>query len=167
MTPEKEHWDSQKVEQDNVGFCTDPILFYTDGLGPCIGVCIAWRGWAGIVHSSNIFHDEGDLIRELIQTAKQVIPKTIIPSIRPFICGGDTEDPDGIGDTPKEHAMIVRKCRARILSILKEAEFGKPHVSWSENQTGALVADLKQLVVYAEQDGEEVGRWPIVQELPK
>jgi hypothetical protein len=166
MTPEEEHYDTQKVEQNKVGFCTDPFLFYTDGLGPCIGICIAWRSWAGIVHSSNIFDDEDDIIRELIEAAKQVIPKTVIPRIRPFICGGDTEDPYGIDDMPEQHAVSVLKGRARILRILKDAGFGKPHVNWSENQTGALVADLKNLVVYAEQDGAEVGRWPIIQELP-
>ena len=103
---------------------------------------------------------------ELIQGAKQVIPASIFPSIRPVICGGDTNDEHGISDDPEESAAYILKGRVKIVEILKAAGFGEPHACWSDlGQTAALVADLKNLVVYVEHDGKEVERWPIVQDL--
>lgn len=159
----KQHWDSRKVEQNAVGFCEDPILFYTDGLGPCIGVCIAWKSWAGILHSADIFMDEDDVMRELIETARKVIPKSILPNIHPLVCGGDIQDPFGISDEPEEDAKRVLEARAKTIEILTNAGFGKPHVVWSDGQTAAVVADLKNFTMYIEQDGEVVGKWPILQ----
>ena len=163
MTGFEEHWDSRKVEQNEVGFCEDPILFYTDGLGPCIGVCIAWKSWAGILHTADIFLDEEDVVRELIQTAKNVIPAPIIPTIRPLVCGGDIQDPFAISDDPKKDAERIIQNRAKTIDILKEAGFGKPHIRWSDGQTAAVVADLKNSQMYIEQEGEVVGKWPILQ----
>jgi hypothetical protein len=159
----EEHWESRKVEQNYVGFCEDPILFYTDGLGPCIGVCIAWKSWAGILHTADIFMDEEDVVRDLIQTAKTVIPASIVPAIRPLICGGDIQDLFGISDNPKQDAERIVEARAKAIEIVKDAGFGKPHVRWSNGQTAAVVADLKNSKMYIEQDGKIVGKWPIPQ----
>jgi hypothetical protein len=164
MTAETEHWDTRRVEQNTFVDCDEPILFYTDGLGPCIGACIAWKSWAGILHSADIYEDEEDLVRPLIQRAKEIIPASVVPSIHPVICGGDTHDEYEISDNPKESAAYILQCRIRIVEILNVAGFGKPHVRWNGNgQTAALVADLKNSVVYVEHDHEEVRRWPILQ----
>ena len=160
MNSEKDHYDTKKVEQNEVGFCNDPILFYTDGLGPCIGICIAWNGWAAILHSANICMDEADVIRTMIETAKKVIPAEEISRIRPILCGGDLEDTFDIGE---EHAATVQKCRNKAVQILKNAGFGKPHICWSgPGETAAVVADLKIGKVYVEHDHEVVGRWNIL-----
>jgi hypothetical protein len=159
----EKHWDSRKVEQNEVGFCEDPILFYTDGLGPCIGVCIAWKSWGGILHSADIFMDEEDVVGELIETAKKVIPKSILPDIHPLVCGGDIQDPFGLSDNPQQDTKRILKARARTIQILKNAGFGKPHVLWSDGETAAVVADLKNSTMYIEQDRKVVGKWPILQ----
>src|SRR6266699_695558 len=90
-----EHWEDQRVEQNNWGFCDKPIPFSTEGVGPCIGVCIAWRKCATIVHSADIFSDEKDEIAKMIEKMKCIIPKSALPSVRPVVCGGDILDDFG------------------------------------------------------------------------
>jgi len=120
----EEHWTAGRSSQNEVGFCEDPILFYTDGLGPCIGVCIAWKSWAGILHTADIFMDEEDVVRELIQTAKKVIPAPIIPAICPLICGGDIQDPFAISDDPKRTLNVLFKPGQKRLKFLKKRGSG-------------------------------------------
>ncbi len=156
-----------KLSRTTLASVKSLFLLYTDGLGPCIGVCIAWDKWAGLLHSADIFMDEEDVVAELIQKAKKVIPATTISRIHPVLCGGDTHDPSEIDDDPEEHAVNVLRCRARIIEILKDAGFGKPHVRWNgSGQTATLSADLMVSEVYVEHDGVEVGRWKIPKKAP-
>lgn len=166
MKAKKGHLETRRVEQNLVETCDDPnILFYTDGLGPCIGVCIAWNGWAGILHSADILSDETDVVASLIEQAKKIIPAGVVPEIQPIVCGGDDNDKSGFCDTQAEEDELnlnTRKCRTKILEIMKAAGFGKPRVLWSDHgQTAALFADLLNEEVYVEHDGVEVGRWRI------
>jgi hypothetical protein len=74
------------VEQNEVAFCDNTTqLLWTRGLGCCIGVCIAWNGWAGIIRSADIFADEKDQVASPIREARTVIRKQIIPRIRPVV----------------------------------------------------------------------------------
>lgn len=162
---ETDHWDSEKIEQNEWGFCDRPILFYTDGLGPCIGICIAWKCWAAILHSSNPIMDEMDLFKPMIDEAKRVIPRHLHPSIHPVVCGGDLIDPyDSAADAdfgPDE----IRQCREKALELLSQSGFGDPHVKWNPaGVTSSVVADLKASTVYVEHDDDKVGKWAIHQD---
>jgi len=45
------HWNTKTVAMDETGYLNEPGALYTEGLGPCIGICLAYRMWAGIIHS--------------------------------------------------------------------------------------------------------------------
>lgn len=72
-------------------------------------------------------------------------------------------DPFAISDDPKKDAERIIQTRAKTIEILKKAGFGKPHIRWSDGQMAAVVADLKNSQMYIEQEGEVVGKWPILQ----
>jgi hypothetical protein len=154
-----------RVEQNYFGVCDKPIPFSTNGLGNCIGVCIAWKTWAAILHSAQIELDEDDVVLPMIAQAKDVIPRGLVLRIRPVICGGDTFHDRRAGGNPKEFVSDVLRYRKRVVEVLKEAGFGEPHVRWNElRETTSLVANLKRGVVYIiENDIGEVGKWRICQ----
>ena len=161
---ENEHWKHERIEQDHYGTCHEPILFSTEGLGPCIGVCIAWNGWAGILHSSYIPMDEDDLVQPLFKAAKEMIPAKDISRVRPVVCGGDFTDHEGLSHDAGETEQDVMRARKRIIELLKEAGFGKPRIHW--NTPGGrmrLIADLPNHRVTVELNGEELKSWPILQ----
>jgi hypothetical protein len=56
---------------------------FTEGLGPCIAVCIACN-WAGIGHHSTAEHNPENYAK-LIARAKEVIPADRISTIRPIL----------------------------------------------------------------------------------
>ena len=144
------HWNVHKVEMDKYGFLAGQGLLYTEGLGPCIGICLAYKGWAGIIHSSHPPHDEQE-IGELIAEAKRVIPKGKLPLVRPVLCGSD---PDGSGeDEPEEYEQNRFDAREKAVEILKMAGFGEARVHWSSaGETAAVFADLVALRVFVEVD---------------
>lgn len=124
---------------NDYGLCEGPILFYTDGLGPCIGVCIAWQAWAGIAHLGS--RDECDQLPEFIAEAKEFLPRNVVPHIRPVICGGD----------PEEDAGDILESRKVVVEVVEKAGFGKPNLCWNEpGETTCLVAYLKHGIVCVE-----------------
>jgi hypothetical protein len=81
-----------------------------------------------------------------------------------LFCGGDTLDEHGISDNPEEHAKNILAGRDRIIQILNEAGFGKPHVRWNElGETTCLAADLEMSLIYIHNIGGELARYPIRQ----
>jgi hypothetical protein len=132
-----------KVEQDDTQIRTKDGEIYTENLGPCIAVCVAWRQWAIMTHRSEVSESEENFA-EMIKDAKKALPVEIISELRPFVCGGDTEDRFNVGDPVKNRKRVLRG-RARILDILTEAGFGKPHVRWNEpNETTDCYANLDE-----------------------
>jgi hypothetical protein len=168
---ESEHWDNPRVAQDDWGQCSRPVLFSTEGLGPCIGVCIAWGKWAALLHSSYIELDEPNLIAEMISAAKKKIPSALISQVHPVVCGGDVfadESDLSPDETPEDFEARVRGSRQRIVDILNAAGFAKSHVRWSRHgETAALIADLKAKKVSVEIDGRIVDSWLILPVPPK
>jgi hypothetical protein len=142
------HWNTHVVAMNEYGFLNEPGLLYTDGLGPCIGICLAYKKWAGIIHSSHPPHDEKE-IGELIAEAKRIIPEKRMPLVRPILCGSD---PDGSGeDDPKAYEQERLDARQKAIDILKAAGFGEPHLHWSAaTETAAVFADLAALKVIVE-----------------
>lgn len=154
--------DTLKVEQNHWADIAGDSLIYTEGLGPCIGVGIAWKKWAAILHSANIDLDEHDEIAGMLSKAKEVIPPSIIPHIRPILCGGDCYDDFDDPNEAEEFERRVRKARKLIEQILTNAGFGKPCMRWNEaNQTAALVADLVRGTMTIEVNHRAVQTWPI------
>jgi hypothetical protein len=133
--------ESKEVGVSEKDFREGPVLFYTDGLGPCIGVCIAWKTWAGIAHLGSL--DEHDELPKFIVEAKDRLPPNVVPQIHPIVCGGDPED---FG----EHIAESRKV---VLETLEKAGFPKPNLHWnSPGETTSLVAYLDHGLVCVESD---------------
>lgn len=156
------HWNNPRVEPSEWGFCDQPTLFSTDGLGPCIGICIAWKAWAAICHLGSL--DEHDLLPALITKAKEIIPEVVVQGIRPVICGGDIFDERRhVSSRDREdYAKTILDSRNRVVEILKEAGFGKPRVRWNdEGETISLIADLRDGIVYIENNIGKMWRSPI------
>ena len=153
----------RRVYQRGHGFCARPIWFCTAGLGPCIGLCIAWKWWAGIAHTDWIDMDQCEDIAAVIKRAKKVIPAEVLHSVRPVLCGADIAT-DGTDPQPRDTAENTLRSRARIVELLREAGFGEPHVWWNQlNETTHLVAHLGQGVIYIDNGYGIVGRWMILQ----
>ena len=146
------HWNTYKVAMGEYGFLYKPGLLYTEGLGPCIGLCLAYKGWAGIMHSSHSPHDE-EKIGEMVAETKRAISADKIPlvRVRPVLCGSDPEcDED---DDPEEYEEERLEARQKIINILKAAGFGEPHIWWSTHgETAAVYADLVDLKIFVEVD---------------
>jgi hypothetical protein len=156
----KSHWDNPRVEQNHYGFCSKPVLFSTEGLGPCIGVCIARKKWAGICHLGS--HDEYDLLPEFVTRAKEFIPENVVPEIYPVICGGDPFHDAPMSSEREEYAKNVLESRKRVIEVLKEAGFGKPRIRWNnERETTSLLVDLKAGFVYIENNIGKMWKSPI------
>jgi len=135
----QEYLETHKVEVSDYAFREDPILLYTDGLGPCIGLCIAWRSWAGIAHLGS--HDEYDMLPKFIAEAIEFLPQNAVPDICPVICGGD----------PEEFAEDIRESRRVVVEAVENAGFGKLNVHWNDpGETTSLVAYLKHGIVCVE-----------------
>jgi len=112
----QEYSENNCVEMNQYDFCKGPILFYTDGLGPCIGVCIAWQDWAGIAHLGS--HDEHDQLPKFIAEVKEFLPPNVVSQIRPIICGGD----------PEQYPGDILESRKVVVEVVEKARFGKPNV---------------------------------------
>ena len=135
----QEYRETYEVKMNDYGFGETPILLYTDGLGPCIGVCIAWRSWAGIAHLGKL--DEYDELHKFIAKSKEFLPEDAVPNISPIICGGD----------PDEYAGDILEARRVVVEAVKKAGFGTPSVRWNElGETTSLVAYLKHGIVCVE-----------------
>lgn len=135
-----------KVEMDEQGTLNESGILYTENLGPCIGLCVAFGNWAGIIHSSHPPHDEKE-IRELIAEAKKIIPQEKICKIQPVICGSD---PFCEWDNPNDYRNERFRAREKIISILKDEGFDDPIAHWSnDNETAAIFANLEinQIIV--------------------
>jgi hypothetical protein len=163
-----EQWENVRVEQNCWGFYEKPVTISTEGLGPCIGVCIAWGQSAAIVHSADVFADEEEEIAQLIERMTSTIKDNNLASVRPVVCGGDTRDDSGFSENPMEHEKEVLNCRKRIITILKKAGFGEPLVRWNESgETVDLVADLERGIVsiFIHGSADELARWSVSSEL--
>ena len=146
-----EHWNTKSVPQNEYGYSDGASLLYTDGLGPCIGFCIAWRYHAWILHSACICDDEHDQVWPMFREAKKIIPERLIASVSPIVCGGDLCLSESSPDEADEFAENVLECRQRILDLLAEAGFGPPLVRWNnDGETSSLVANLMEKVVTIE-----------------
>lgn len=145
----KDHWNSEKVGMDEWGILDQPGVLSTEGLGPCIGLCLAYKGWAGIIHSSHPPHDEKE-IGELIAEAKKAIPHEKLRLVRPILCGSDPEiDEDDPGLSSDE-------ARQAIIDILRSEGFGEPIAHWSTSgQTAAVFANLEFHKVVIEIDYDD------------
>lgn len=153
---------SLRVYQDEFGVSAQPIWLFTTGLGPCIGICIAWQRWAGIAHSSWIEIDEFNLIAPLISRAKKVIPAKKLLSVRPVVCGGDISDDDGISGPEEDSIAGILESRKRIIEILGEAGFGPPLIRWNKwGETTRLIVHRNRNSVYIENEYAIVAEWRI------
>ena len=149
----KDHWNTVYVEMNRWNTLNEDGLLYTDGLGPCIGLCLAFGHWAGIIHSSHPPHDKKE-IGEFIAAAKTVIPHQRLKEIQPVLCGSDPECDLDLDDNPTEYETERLLARKTIIEILKEEGFGEPKQLWSEaTETAAVFADLKRLKVFVETGG--------------
>lgn len=146
------HWNVIKVEMDEYKFLDEPGLLYAEGLGPCIGLCLAYKDWAGIIHSSHPPHDEKE-IGKLITEGKRMISREKISLVHPVLCGSDPacdEDED-----PEEYEQDRLDARNKIIEILREAGFAQPKKHWSSpTETAAVFADLESHKIIVEVDCE-------------
>ena len=119
--------------------------------------------WAGICHCADILLDEKEPLLPFIAEAKDKIPASILPSIRPIICGGDTFDPSGFSDDYPDYVADILRHRKRAVELFNEAGFGEPHVRWNDKgETTSLIAYLKNDIVYIENSiDQRRGEWPI------
>jgi hypothetical protein len=146
-----EHWNTKKVEQNDFDYSDGCSLIYSDGLGPCIGVCIAWRKHAWILHSANICFDVDDVILPKLKHVKRIVPEDLIKSIQPVVCGGDIYTDDLPATEADELVADIMRCRQLIIDLLKQEGFGEPIVRWNNiGQTTSISADLNRMVVVIE-----------------
>lgn len=144
---------------DKWGVLDQPGVLSTEGLGPCIGVCLAYNGWAGIIHSSHPPHDRTE-IGELIVEAKKAIPAEKLRLIRPILCGSDPACEEDLDDP----GLSCAEARHTIIDILREEGFGEPVELWSTSgQTAAVFANLEFHKVVVEIDYEDI-EYPILQD---
>lgn len=154
---------SRRVYQSNFGVCARPIWFFTGALGPCIGLCIAWNGWAAMAHSDWIDMNQCENVTAVIQRAKNAIPSESWSSIHPVVCGGGVTTDIDVGDPyPDETLQSLMESRARIVEILCAAGFAAPHIRWyEENEVTFLVANLSKGEIEIRNKTGTVARWPI------
>jgi hypothetical protein len=132
--------DDFTVEQNKRGFCDQKVTISTRGLGPCIGVCIAWNNCAAILHSADIASDETDVIKDMLEEVKSKLPAGALSEIQPILCGGDLYN-----ELEDNSSQDVIRNRALIIKILNDEGFGAPIICWNDKyQTVSLFADLKK-----------------------
>jgi hypothetical protein len=150
MNPDyKDSWNMVKLEMNEQGTLGEIGIIYTENLGPCIGLCIAFGNWAGIIHSSHPPDDENE-IRELIAKAKKNIPQEKICKIRPVICGSD---PLCEWDDTDDYKNKRFAAREKIICILKDEGFDDPIAYWSKDtETAAVFANLETNQIIVEVD---------------
>ena len=135
----EQYFETHEVKMNSFGFDNAPVLLYTHGLGPCIGVCIAWQEWAGIAHLGSL--DEYDELPKFIEESKEFLPEDARHNICPVICGGD----------PEEYAGNIFESREVVVETLKKAGFGEPKIWWNqEGETTSLVAYLNHGIISVE-----------------
>ena len=146
----EQYFETHEVKMNTFGFDTAPVLLYTDGLGPCIGVCIAWQQWAGIAHLGSL--DEHDELPKFIEQSKEFLPEDARHNVCPVMCGGD----------PGEYAGDVFESRKVVVEALKHAGFGKLNLCWNdEGETTSLVAYLKHGIICVESSVRATKAFPI------
>lgn len=113
--------DIRDVEQDSHEVDVECDILETTGLGPCIGVAVAYRGRLSLAHYPNgASNDFGGYFNEL----EILIPSPERASIRPVVAGG-----------LQEYALKnVLADRAYVLNKLTILGFGAPHVRWCTPQ---------------------------------
>lgn len=153
------HWNPVRVDMDKWKVLSEEGVLYTEGLGPCIGLAVAFGNWAGIIHSSYPPYDLED-IGELLAEAKRVIPQTRLIELRPVLCGSDPACDD---DSIECYEDNVLRARSTIIEVLRSEGFGDPIIHWSEaNETAAIFADLCSLRIKVEVEYKEFV-YPIMQ----
>jgi len=147
------------VDQDEE-MTTDDGIIYTEGLGPCIAVCIAFGNWAGIGHHSIAEHNAENYAK-LIAKAKEVIPADRISTIRPILCGSDPQA--DAGDDQKAYEKQSNKSRAWAGKTLKDAGFANPIVHWRDyGETAEIAVCLIDKIIEGEV-GDEPFEYPVPQ----
>jgi hypothetical protein len=81
------------IEVDQSTFCVVefPALLTTGGLGPCVGVAIAWGTIAGVLHSPDPDIEEEHVTRPFFQQLTALIPSHVREKITPIVCGAAVE----------------------------------------------------------------------------
>ena len=165
---EPEDSDNVFVQQNFYSICKFPGTIRTKNLGPCIGVCIASKDYAGIIHTADIDLDADNTFPAFVHAMKKYIPEDMMSTIRPVICGADVYDYSGTLKTTRdfeEHEAIVRKWRDRTIQLLNSAGFYQLEIRWNElGETTSLFADLEEGSIYIENGYNEiVQKWNIEQ----
>lgn len=151
------------VDQNQIKFCEGEHVLFTCALGPCIAISIAWRQWAGMLHSADITMDEEN-VEQLIAAATKNIPKRILSRVQPILCGADTEDPYEVEKNSDKQRRWILRTRRIALSLLKGTGFGAPIVRWNEpNETTDIYANLRQRRIYLTDHPATrvIAEWPI------
>lgn len=165
----------KNIGMNKCGACEGPMILRTEWMGPCIAVCIAWKQWAVMFHSSH-FPDDDNLTAELLEEAFHVIPEEKRKDIKPFVCGGDLTDPYELceeGEDPAENTKRVTENRRLVLDMLKNSGFAEPYVRWNEDgESTSMSANLnagkvfirRKLELVEDMNIKEVALWPIRQD---
>lgn len=151
-----QYGEQMKIGVGKHGVLNEEGIIYTEGLGPCVGMCIAYGMWAGMIHSILPEHDEKEY-DELIAAAKAVIPAERLSKIRPILCGSDARDAEG-GEATCDAS------RKWAVNKLKSAGFADPITHWcGYGETAELRASLVDKLVEVEVGYNDPFEYPIPQ----
>lgn len=149
------------VPQGEFRWSPHPAVIRTDGIGPCVGIALAWGTAGGILHSADVATDERDVVTPFFGCAKAAIPLAARGSVRPIICGAALDVFYGDENDAVLHAEL-RRTRENVQQLVRDHGFGSPIVLWNEpGRSQSLIADLRRGEIIIEVDGRRVHAWAV------
>ncbi len=82
--------EAMEVEQGKFEIATGTDTLFTLGLGPCIGVCLAFGGRGFLFHSEDVQHSAA-LLNLFFKVLRTRIPRPARAQIRPLLAGGSLD----------------------------------------------------------------------------
>jgi len=147
----------KKIEQLDFGVVEFPNIISTEGLGPCIGIVVAWKHTGLIYHATDPYM-EAETTEEFLSECKRRIPIPDRHKVLTILCGSLIDSSDD--------SKTTRRARKFIYTELIKAGFTAPIQKWNSIQKSGhkIVINLGEnnVTLYRQVEcDEEIDRWAI------
>ena len=133
------------VEMNEFGMEESPDIIETTGLGPCIGVAIAYDKYGFILHSPDVIMEQESVTDPFFALLDNKIPSSYRQLIIPVIAGGCVDTYGGSAAEDREIQERILAARKGILRRLTEFGFYKTNYRWANpGESQSLCVDWEE-----------------------
>ena len=121
-----------EVPQGEYKATADADELYTLGLGPCLGVCLAYENHGFMLHLEDARQQEDSLLMPFLDDLRRSVPRSARRMIHPLVAGACL---DSYKAFPEEERFVhadIRYARQLVLRKLRGLGFGVPMIRWCE-----------------------------------